>query len=317
MKRMKIHTVLLAWCLCVSMAFAEVSHYDGVAAYVNDKVVTIETVLQQMRANFDLSKVGREALPGRIRELFPVVRDLIVDRMLILKAYEDSGAQLPNEAVNERIQTILAEDFEGNEARLRAVLRGQHMTYDAWVKQVREDMIVQAMRQLQVGKKTSVSPKRIRAYYAAHADDFAQAGRVHVRLILIPPEKGASVAEEALAALRGGEDFAAVAKRFSTDSRAEKGGDWGFVEPEKNFAPVVVAALKKLKPGEYSEILETSGYRSIVQKVEEQRGKRPTLTEAWPAVEAAVRNELGQERYKVWLEGLRKQAYIKVVNVKL
>ena len=181
MKRMKIHTVLLAWCLCVSMAFAEVSHYDGVAAYVNDKVVTIETVLQQMRANFDLSKVGREALPGRIRELFPVVRDLIVDRMLILKAYEDSGAQLPNEAVNERIQTILAEDFEGNEARLRAVLRGQHMTYDAWVKQVREDMIVQAMRQLQVGKKTSVSPKRIRAYYAAHADDFAQAGRVHVR----------------------------------------------------------------------------------------------------------------------------------------
>ena len=106
---------ILAVLAAVAVARAELSFYDGVAAYVDDKVVTVETVLLQMRMNFDLSKVPPAELPTRIRELFPVVRDMIVDRMLILKAYEESGAQLPNEAVNARVKEIIAESFEGSE----------------------------------------------------------------------------------------------------------------------------------------------------------------------------------------------------------
>lgn len=292
---------------------AEASFYDGVTAYVNDKVVTTETVLQQMRLNFNLSQVPREELPNKIRELFPVVRDMIIDRMLILKAYEDSGAQLPNEAVNRRIKEIIGESFDGSEAKLRDLLRRQRLTYEEWCKQVREDMIVVAMRQLQVGKKTSVSPKVVKLYYAEHMDDFAEEGGVHVRTILIPPAQGAAVADEVLAKLEAGGDFAELARQFSADSQAAQGGDWGYVQPQEVFAPQMAEAIAKLKVGERT-VVETAGYRSIVEKVAVKRGKRPPIAEVYPRVEAAVKQQLGQARYNAWLEELRKRSYIKIVR---
>lgn len=309
---------LLLLSLLVALALgAEPSPYDGVAAYVNDKVVTVDTVMKELHAGFDLSKVPAAARADKVRELFPVVRDLIIDRLLILKAYEDSGAQLPNEAVTERVQAIVAEQFEGDEARLTEMLRRSRMTKPEWVRQIRENMIVAAMRQLQVGKKVAVSPRRVKEYFAEHMDAFAEEGGVRVRSILIPPEKGEAAAREALAELRKGTPFAEVAKRFSADGKAAEGGDWGFVKPEETFAPAVAEALRGLKVGAHSGILEQGGYRTIVQKAEVRKGRRPSLAEAWPRAEAEVRAELGQARYKAWLEGLRAEAYIKLVDVPL
>lgn len=309
--------LLLSLLLPVVALQAAPSPYDGVAAYVNDKVVTVDTVMKELHSGFDLSQVPMAQRADKVRELFPVVRDLIVDRMLILKAYEDSGAQLPNEAVTERIQAIVADEFGGDEARLTEMLRRNRMTKPEWIRHIRENMIVSAMRQLQVGKKTVVSPRRVKEYFAEHMDEFAEEGGVRVRVILIPPAQGAAAAEAALAELKKGVPFEEVAKKYSSDAKAKEGGDWGFVVPEATFAPAVAEALRGLKVGEHSGILEQGGYRSIVQKAEERKGRRPTLAEAWPAAEAAVRAQLGQERYKVWLEGLRKAAYIKHVDVPL
>lgn len=309
--------LLLSLLLPVVALQAAPSPYDGVAAYVNDKVVTVDTVMKELHSGFDLSQVPMAQRADKVRELFPVVRDLIVDRMLILKAYEDSGAQLPNEAVTERIQAIVADEFGGDEARLTEMLRRNRMTKPEWIRHIRENMIVSAMRQLQVGKKTVVSPRRVKEYFAEHMDEFAEEGGVRVRVILIPPAQGAAVAEAALAELKKGVPFEEVAKKYSSDAKAKEGGDWGFVVPEATFAPAVAEALRGLKVGEHSGILEQGGYRSIVQKAEVRKGRRPTLAEAWPAAEAAVRAQLGQERYKVWLEGLRKAAYIKHVDVPL
>lgn len=309
--------LLLSLLLPVVALQAAPSPYDGVAAYVNDKVVTVDTVMKELHSGFDLSQVPMAQRADKVRELFPVVRDLIVDRMLILKAYEDSGAQLPNEAVTERIQAIVADEFGGDEARLTEMLRRNRMTKPEWIRHIRENMIVSAMRQLQVGKKTVVSPRRVKEYFAEHMDEFAEEGGVRVRVILIPPAQGAAAAEAALAELKKGVPFEEVAKKYSSDAKAKDGGDWGFVVPEATFAPAVAEALRGLKVGEHSGILEQRGYRSIVQKAEVRKGRRPTLAEAWPAAEAAVRAQLGQERYKVWLEGLRKAAYIKHVDVPL
>lgn len=309
--------LLLSLLLPVVALQAAPSPYDGVAAYVNDKVVTVDTVMKELHSGFDLSQVPMAQRADKVRELFPVVRDLIVDRMLILKAYEDSGAQLPNEAVTERIQAIVADEFGGDEARLTEMLRRNRMTKPEWIRHIRENMIVSAMRQLQVGKKTVVSPRRVKEYFAEHMDEFAEEGGVRVRVILIPPAQGAAAAEAALAELKKGVPFEEVAKKYSSDAKAKDGGDWGFVVPEATFAPAVAEALRGLKVGEHSGILEQGGYRSIVQKAEVRKGRRPTLAEAWSAAEAAVRAQLGQERYKVWLEGLRKAAYIKHVDVPL
>ena len=230
---------------------AEPTFYDGVAAYVNDKVITVDTVMQELHNGFDLSSVPPAEQANRIRELFPVVRDMLVNRTLILEAY-----------------------------------------------------IV-------------VSPKKIKEYYAAHAADFAEGAGTHVRSITVDPAGGVAAAEKALAELKAGKPFAEVAKAYSSDPQAAQGGDWGFVNPATSFAAPIVEALSKLKPGETSGIIEMGEWRAIVQKVAERAGDPPSLAEAWPKVEAAVRAELGQTRYNEWVENLRKNAYIKNVDVKL
>lgn len=308
---------LLSLALCAACLRAEATFYDGVAAYVNDKVVTVDTVMRELHASFDLSQVPPAQLAARIHELFPVVRDMLVDRMLILEAYEASGAQLPNEFVNDRVQEILADQFDGDEAKLKEALRKSRLTHDEWVKQVRENLIVTAMRQLQVDRKIVVSPKRVRDYYAAHKADFAEDAGVRVRTVTIDPAGGEEAAQKALAELEAGKPFEEVAKAYSKDPQAANGGDWGFVDPKENFAAPAVAALEALKPGEHSGILTVDGWRLIVQKVEARTGKTPELEAIWPQVEAATRNALAQARYEAWIEGLRKKAYIKNLDVDL
>lgn len=315
MKRRCLTLPVLA--LCAACLRAEATFYDGVAAYVNDKVVTVDTVMRELHAGFDLTQVPPERLGARIQELFPVVRDMLVDRMLILEAYEASGAQLPNEFVNGRVQEILAGQFGGDEARLKEALRKSRLTHDDWMKQVRENLIVTAMRQLQVDRKIVVSPKRVRDYYAAHKADFAENAGVRVRTIAIDPAGGEEAARKALAELQAGKPFAEVAKAYSKDPQAANGGDWGFIDPKEYFAEPAVAALEALKPGEHSGILALNDWRLIIQKAEAKAGKTPALEDIWPQVEAAARNELAQARYDAWIEGLRQKAYIKNMDVKL
>ena len=312
----KIGFVLLG-VLCSGMLRAEAAVYDGPAAFVNDKVVTIDTVMKELHASFDLAQLPPARRAEKVREMFPAVRELLIDRMLILKAYEDSGARLPEHVVTERIQAILADEFGGDEAKLVETLRRGRMTKAEWMRHVRENIIVAAMRQLQVGKKVSVSPQKVKTYFAEHMDEFAVEGGVRVRTILLTPAQGDAAAEEALAALEKGEAFEAVARRLSSDSQAAQGGDWGFVKPEETFAPAVVAALAALKPGERSGVIEQGGWRTIVQKVEVRAGRMMTLAEAWPEVEAIVRAQEGQARYEAWLRELRRAAWIRVVEVAL
>lgn len=315
MKKTLMCFSMLVFC---GIAMANSQQYDGVAAYVDDKVITIDTVMNELRSGLKLWQAPLEEQMQLTRTNFPVFRDLIIDRMLILKQYEASGAQLPAEAVNERVQSIIAESYEGNEAKLRNDLMRTGLTYPEWLKQVRENMIVQAMRHLQVNKKIQVSPKRVRDYYNAHPEMFSVAEAIHVKVLLLPQDYGREAANLLLADLRKGVvDFATVAKEHSIGQNAEEGGDLGFVKPEEEFAPVIVEALMALNDGAISDVIELNGCYAILQKVASKNAKPLSLKEAWPVAYAKVEQALGMERYKQWIEGLRKRAHIRYVDVAL
>lgn len=83
-------------------------------------------------------------------------------------------------------------------------------------------------------------------------------------------------ANEALNELKGGADFAAVAKKYSDDiSTKDNGGEYGI--PISKTSPDVsakaAAALFKLKPGEYSDVINTGYSLEIVKNIETQSDK--------------------------------------------
>ena len=108
----------------------------------------------------------------------------------------------------------------------------------------------------------------LRQYYEEHLTQFITADDWQASHILIPsgadPKLARTTAEEVLKKIKAGGDFAALAKEYSKDPvSAEKGGDLGHFGPGAMVGPFETA-LKSMKPGEISELVESQfGYHII------------------------------------------------------
>lgn len=122
-----------------------------------------------------------------------------------------------------------------------------------------------------------------------------------VRQVLV---SSPAATQEALAALKKGEDFAAVAKRYTQDPGGqENGGDLGWFRPDifvdHHFSDAVVA----LKKGEYSKTPVRSRFGWHVVKVEE--GPRPVAKPLpYNALDDASRDALRQRTAQLKIETL-------------
>jgi parvulin-like peptidyl-prolyl isomerase len=116
--------------------------------------------------------------------------------------------------------------------------------------------LAQKYAQEQLSEKTKATDDEINAYVAQHPE--------------LDIKQKRTKAEEVLRRARGGEDFAKLAKEFSTDpGSAEKGGDLGWFG-HGVMVPEFDQAAFALKPGEISDIVESKfGYHII--KVEERK----------------------------------------------
>ncbi len=313
---MKLRLTVLSLMVMPLVAMAALRPFDGVAAYVNDKVLTVNTVIQEMYTNFGLGRLPEEQQNAEIMRYFPVVCDLMINRLLVLDAYEKEQMQLPNEAVASRVQEIIATEYQGDKAKLQEQLKAQRMTYDMWEKTIREDLIFSAMRHLQINSKVNVSPGAVRAYYEQHKDRYAAKQKMHVHSIALTPDQGRVLAEELMKQLEQGASFAAFAKQYSCDERAEQGGDWGFVVPTAQWGdPTLLEAVTKLAVGQRTLVEFAGGYCVIFYKEAAEAADAQALTGMWDEVEADLRAELSEQRYKTWLQRLRDEAYVEVIEI--
>lgn len=119
--------------------------------------------------------------------------------------------------------------------------------------------------------QVTLSDADVTAYYRAHADDFKRPRRASLSFVAISRE--ANAADSAAARtrieairqeLRGGADFAEVAKRESADTvSGRNGGDLGTAR-RGDFVPAFEEAALALRPGQLSEpVLTQFGYHLI------------------------------------------------------
>ncbi|WP_343338177.1 Foldase protein PrsA [Terrisporobacter petrolearius] len=111
-------------------------------------------------------------------------------------------------------------------------------------------------------------------------------------------------AEEALAKVKSGEDFAKVAKKYSQDSSASKGGELGTFGRGKMVSEFEKAAFN-MKKGEISDIVETEyGYHII--KVTGRVDKQETYND----VKDKIKTTLAGQKYTEYVEKLKKDSKI-------
>src|SRR5690606_40261944 len=139
--------------------------------------------------------------------------------------------------------------------------------------------------------------------------------QTRARHILIRPNEIVSE-DEALRRLReirqrvegGTGSFEDLARQYSVDGSAGRGGDLGWVYPG-DTVPEFERAMNALQPGEISEVVRTPFGLHLVQ-VLARRNDQASPERLRQAAREAVRQERSREAYEIWAEQLRDSAYV-------
>ena len=295
-------------------ALAQAATLDGLAAKVNDAVITVGDVVTEMRRMNADQKLGfREAYSNAVEEA--------INRRLILNAALEKKLEMQEWLVDNRIREIVKDNFDGDMNKLNAQLAQSKVALTDWRNQIRDDMIVNAMRFQMVDKGADPSPAEMHTEYLMHRDRYCSEAKTTVSVILLRPpadDKTPSVTtrgEEILGRLAAGEKFADLAKAFSADSHAKDGGQWKDVKPEEAFRPEIADAISKLKVGEVSKLVNLDGWGFIVRKDSETADTQLTFEQAYDEISRNVRKEVVKARHAAWIARMREEAFIKIYPI--
>jgi len=110
--------------------------------------------------------------------------------------------------------------------------------------------------------------------------------------------------------IKHGENFADLARLFSQDGSASKGGDLGWIYAG-DTVPEFEAAMNKLAPGELSEPVKSPfGYHLI--EVTERRVQDVSSDRQRTAARQVLRERKRDEAYQDWLRQMRDRAYVEL-----
>jgi peptidyl-prolyl cis-trans isomerase D len=192
--------------------------------------------------------------------------------------------------LSQKMAALLASQGQVSEAELRAStlyeLQQVRLAYIALETEALPPDV--ELTDQQIDDYLSSHEAEILALYEERQEDYQMPAQVKVRHILFavdgdagesPVESASERAEEALARLRAGEEFGALAQEYSDDlSSRDQGGDLGFVSPGELAGGLEEAAFS-LEPGITSEIVRSDAGFHIVRVDERHEARTKTLDE--------------------------------------
>jgi peptidyl-prolyl cis-trans isomerase SurA len=248
------------------LAASVVHHGDGVAAIVNDSVISDYDVRQRMALFIATSgvKPSQDSL-NAIRE--QVLKELETEQMQLMEARKDNisiSASDVDKAIDEILKTnhLTMDQLKSVLAAGgvdMATLRSQISVQIAWSKLVQD----------QLGDRVHVTPELVdaelaRINQAANKPSFLVS---EIFQAVDSPEQDAKVQKD-MADLDNqiqlGAPFNAVARQFSQNPTAAQGGDLGWVQ-ERQLPAELENRLKAMKVGDVSEPIRASGGYYILQ----------------------------------------------------
>ncbi|MBW1680254.1 MAG: peptidylprolyl isomerase [Deltaproteobacteria bacterium] len=287
------------------------------AALVNGTAITRAELEREMgRVVQGMRRLGRALDPSRVRELEGKVLENLIDRELLFQQAGKKGIHV-NDGDLAKAMKGLKKRFPKAEDFRRALARAG-LTESDLKDQIRRGLTIKKLVEKEFADRMTVTGKEAEAYYKAHAESFKRPEEVRASHILAKVAPGAPDTEKTAARKRieevrkkldQGEDFAALAKRYSQGPSSSKGGDLGYFSRGRMAKPFETAAFA-MKPGQVSDLVETRfGYHLI--KV---TGRRPGGTVPFAEVKDKLVDFLRQKKLagllKDYVAQLKKEAQI-------
>jgi peptidyl-prolyl cis-trans isomerase SurA len=257
---------------------------DRIVAVVNDEVITMQELQSRLASIERQMREQNVPLPPK-----NVIERQMLDRMIFdrvqLQEAKESGLGVTDGELEDSIQRI-AESNKLTLTAFRAALEKDGVSWIKFREEIRSEITLARLREREVTRRASISDGEIENYIN-NPDSGAKSDNVAVNvshIVLRLPENptpdqlmriGAR-AQSALDQIHRGEDFAKIAASFSEAPDGLKGGSLG-LRPLDRLPELYADTVKKLRPGDVSEVLRSPAGFHIIKLTEKRNGETNPL----------------------------------------
>lgn len=255
-------------------------------AYVNSDKITKDQLYATM-----LDNGGKQTL------------DNMIDELVVNQAAKKAGITVTDQDVQKELDAIKKQT--GSEEMFQQTLQQYGMTED----KLKEQLHMQAALKKLLADQLSVTDDAIKSYYDQNKGQYATPEQVQLSQIVVKTkEEAAAVVSQ----LKGGADFATVAKDKSTDTATkDKGGALDYVSKGTLDKAVETAAFA-LKNGDISDPVQAeNGSFYVLKATGHKAAATPTLEEKKEDIKTELANQQLSQISPAWLNEQKSKATIK------
>jgi len=169
------------------------------------------------------------------------------------------------------------------------------------IEEARKEIIIKEFLRREIEDKVVVSDEDAKKYYEANKDKFKESEKIKVSHILVETEADAN---DILAKLNGGADFAALAKEKSTCPSKEKGGELGLISKGQTVPEFENAAFA-LQAGQVSGVVKSQFGYHIIKVTEKEPEKLLSFNDVKDQLKQMLLADKQKERFEQILKDLK------------
>jgi peptidyl-prolyl cis-trans isomerase SurA len=306
-----------------SRAQSKPSVVEEIVARVNNQIITmsdyqkagagLQQEVQQDCQNCSQQQIAAEVADRRKN----LLRDMI-DQQLLIERAKDMDINVETELVK-RLDDVRKQNNLATMEDLEKAVEGQGLVWEDYKNQLRNGMLTQEVIRREVGGRLDIGSDEVKKYYEAHKQEYNRPEQVALAEIFLStedksPEEVAAVhtrADDLHNRLVKGEDFAALARRYSQGSTADQGGDLGEFE-RGQLAKQLEDAVFGMEKGQFTDVMQTKTGFEILKVLDHfQAGLQPL-----DKVEGEITNILYRQKMepalRTYLAQLREESYVQV-----
>lgn len=255
-----------------------------------------------------VAKVGSESLTKDDLYTFFVEQngeaalDTLITKNLINQEVEKEKITVSSKEIDAELQELI--DSYGGEETFEQQLTSSGLTQD----DIKEDIEVNLKIEKLLEPQIEITEEEMQTYFDENKDSFAQTKQVKASHILVEDEETAKEVKEKL---DNGEDFAELAKEYSTDTAsAESGGDLGFFGEGSMVAEFEEAAFS-MKVDEISDPVKSDYGYHIIKVTDTQEAAEANFEKSKEEIKGILLDEKMTNEYPTWLEEKQKEYDVK------
>ncbi len=313
---LRLVVALLSVVACVHPTLAQ-DVLNGIAAVVNDEVITFSQVRELVGAKEQAirQQYKGEELVEKIKEVrLQAINDLI-DRQINLQEFKRNKFQIPDYFINDRIATIVREEFGGDRQAFVRTIEAQGFTLDRFKEMEKDKVIVQEMTRSAIKGSPIIPETKIQEFYKANIDQFSTDESMKLRMIAIKKADSSASRRRLIEEIRNkiteGAEFGEMAHMYSDHNTQDAYGDWGWID-KKTLNPELTKASFALKAGEVSRVLEIGDTYYLLYSEAKKGGTQRPFKEVRDDIEKLLIQQERQKLRQDWLQKLRKKAFVKM-----